>query len=112
MTDDQLLEQLQRQNLLEPQMVTRLRRDSLIKSKPVESIIDEERLLPSEKIAELKSSILNVPYQKVNPETIAPELLGVIPEETARNYGVLPLALQDNLLVAGMVHPDDPKAQE
>jgi len=112
MTDDQLLEQLQRQNLIDAQAVTRLKRDALIKAKPVESIIDEERAVPSEKIAELKSSILNIPYQKVDPEKITPELLNLIPEETARSYGVLPLALQDNLLVAGMVHPDDPKAQE
>jgi type IV pilus assembly protein PilB len=112
MTDDQLLEQLQRQNLITPQIVTRLRRDILIKMRPAEALIEDERLVPSEKIAELKSSILNVPYQKVDPANVGPELLEIIPEDTARTYGVLPLALQDNLLVAGMVHPDDTKAQE
>ncbi len=112
MTDDQLLEQLQRQNLITPPLVTRLKRDALIKMRPVESLIEDERLVPSEKIAELKSQIMNVPYQKVDPASVTAELLELIPEDTARTYGVLPLALQDNLLVAGMVHPDDSKAQE
>jgi type IV pilus assembly protein PilB len=112
MTDDQLLEQLQRGKLITPEIVTRLRRDALIKMRPIEAIIEDERLVPSEKIAELKSATLNVPYQKVDPATVTPELLELIPEDTARTYGVLPLALQDNLLVAGMVHPDDSKAQE
>ncbi|MDE2019192.1 MAG: Flp pilus assembly complex ATPase component TadA [Patescibacteria group bacterium] len=112
MTDEQLLEQLERQNLITPQLVSRLKRDALIKSKPAEAIIEEERIVPSEKIAELKSSLLNVPYQKIDPATVNQELLDLIPEETARNYGVVPLGLQDGLLVAGMVHPDDAKAQD
>ncbi len=40
------------------------------------------------------------------------KLFELIPEETARTYEAIPIALEDNLLIVGMVHPDDPKAQE
>jgi type IV pilus assembly protein PilB len=36
----------------------------------------------------------------------------LIPEETVQNYGIVPLEKRDNLLVAGMVNPDDPRAQD
>jgi type IV pilus assembly protein PilB len=112
MTDEQLLAQIQKQGLLSEQVVTRLKRDALVKNKSVEALIEDERLVPGSKIAELKSTILGIPYQKVDADTIDPKLVELIPEDTVRTYGVVPVSFDGKLLVVGMLHPDDLKAQD
>jgi len=112
MTDDQLLDQIQKQGLLPAATVTRLRRDVIVNNESVESIIQRERLVPDVKIAELKSTLINVPYQKIDPQAIDAKLLEMIPEDTARTYGVAPISISDNLFVVGMLHPDSTKAQD
>jgi len=43
---------------------------------------------------------------------IANEVLSLIPEESARFYKIIPLALKENVLEVAMVNPDDIKARE
>jgi type IV pilus assembly protein PilB len=69
-------------------------------------------LVNEEKIAGIKSRFLKVPYKKIKVDEIKDELLKVIPEETVRNYKVIPVDKSDNLLIVGMLNPDDSKAQE
>src|SRR5258708_2311921 len=38
--------------------------------------------------------------------------MNFLPEETARTYQAVPISLQDNLFVVGMLHPDDAKSQD
>ena len=112
MTDEQLIAQIKGQGLLTDPVIARLRRDAATKGESLEALIEEERLVPSVRIAELKSALLNIPYQKISPEAIDAKALAAIPEETARTYGVVPISLDDKLLVVGMLHPDDLKAQD
>jgi type IV pilus assembly protein PilB len=112
MTDDQLLEQIQKQGLLPAPTVARLKRDIVVSGEPAEAIIQRERLVSDVKIAELKSAMVNVPYQKIDAQAIDAKILELIPEETARNYGVAPISITDNLFVVGMLHPDNAKAQD
>ena len=112
MTDDQLLEQIQKQGLLPAPTIARLKRDIIVSAEPAEAIIQRERLVSDVKIAELKSAMVNVPYQKIDAQAIDAKLLELIPEETARNYGVAPISITDNLFVVGMLHPDNAKAQD
>ena len=112
MTEDQLLEQIQKQGLLAPESLARLRRNAASSGESAEAIISRERLVPDAKIAELKSALMNVPYEKIDAKTIDEKLFSLVSEETARTYGVAPISLADNLLVIGMLHPDDPKDQD
>src|SRR3989344_5174819 len=112
MTSEQLLEILRGQKLLGEDVLGKLARESLASGKSAEALIHERRLLPDERIAEAKSAALKIPYQRVNVESIDEKLLAAIPEETARVYGIVPLEKRDNLFVAGMLNPDDSKAQE
>src|ERR1022692_3264438 len=112
MLDDQLLKELQAQGLMDDAMANRLRRDALIASEPIESIIWRQRLVDPAKIAEIKSTALKVPYQPVDPAKIDAKLLTMIPEDTARTYATIPLSFENGLLVVGMVNPDDTKAQD
>ena len=112
MNDDQLLDQIQKQGLLPSPTVARLRRDIIVSGESAEAIIQRERLVPDVKIAEMKSALMNVPYQKIDTQAIDEKLFGMIPEETARTYGIVPISLDNNLLVIGMLHPDNAKAQD
>jgi type IV pilus assembly protein PilB len=112
MTSDELLQQLQTRGLLDPTVAARLKRDTLVTGRSIEDLIANERIVPDEKIAELKSELLKIPYKKIDAASLDPKLFTIVPEETARTYEAIPLSLQDGLLVIGMLHPEDPKAQE
>ena len=65
MSPDELLQQLQTRGLLNPTVAARLKRDTLVTGKSIEDLIANERVIPDEKIAELKSELLKIPYKKV-----------------------------------------------
>jgi type IV pilus assembly protein PilB len=112
MSDEQLLGQLQARNLLDVTAANRLRRDALINDASVESIIWQQRLVPDAEVAKVKSDLLKVPYAALDLSTLDAKLLAMIPEETARAYAAIPISFENELLVAGMVNPDDTKAQD
>ena len=112
MSDEQLLSQLQASGVLDANDVTKVKREALISDEPAEAVIWRQRLADDTKIAEIKSNMLKVPYKVADPKAIDAKLLTMIPEDTARNYAVIPLSFENNLLVVGMVNPDDLKAQD
>ncbi len=93
-------------------IAARLKRDAIVGNESAEDIIGRERIVPDEQVAALKSELLKVPYKKIDPEALDAKLMGFVPEETARTYHAIPISLQDGLLIVGMLHPDDPKAQD
>lgn len=112
MTSDELLQQMVVGGLADAALVNRLKRDALLSGESIEAVIAKQRLVDDVKIAELKSAFLKVPYKKVAPADIDEKTLAFIPEETARTYEAIPIAREENLLIVGMLHPDDNKAQE
>lgn len=103
LVDGQFLSQSQGDALL---------RESVAISKRAEDIIYDRRLVAEVEVARAKSVVLNIPYAKVSTEGITPELIKMVPEETVATYKAAPLSRQGDMLVVGMVHPDDVKAQE
>jgi type IV pilus assembly protein PilB len=112
MTQDELLQQLQTRGLLNPTVAARVMRDAAASGELPEIIIARERIVPDDAITSLKSELLKIPAKAVVVAEIDPKLFAMVPEETARTYELAPLALQDNLLIVGMLHPDDAKAQD
>lgn len=93
-------------------VAARIARDAIVNGESPEDIIGRERMVPDEQMAALKSELLKVPYKKIDPETLNDQLMALVPESTARTYRAVPISMQDGLLIVGMFHPDDPKAQE
>lgn len=112
MTSDDFLEQLKSCGLITDAIAARLKRDAIVSGESPEEIIGRERIVPDDKIVALKSELLKVPYKAIDLSTIDEKLMGLIPEETARTYRAIPISLEGNLLIIGMLHPDDEKAQE
>ena len=112
MNDQQFLKALQDAKLLDEHVASKLNRESTLSGRSVEELLYRQRLVGDAKIAELKSSLLKVPYQRIELDRFDDQLLALVPEETARTYAVVPLARKEDLFVAGMLHPDDQKAQD
>ncbi len=105
------------QSLVDGQFLSQSQGDALLResaaiSKRAEDIIYDRRLVAEVEVARAKSVVLNIPYAKVSTEGITPELVKMVPEETVSTYKAAPLSRQGDMLVVGMVHPDDVKAQE
>ncbi len=107
-----LLQALVEKNLLKPEDASRLDQEAVATQRSVEDILYENRLVDEIRVAKIKGEILNVPYKKVAAEKLDPELLKTIPAETAQTYKVIPLSKSEDMLVVGMLNPDDQKAQD
>lgn len=106
------ISQLISQNAIEHDVAQKLLQEASYAKRSVEDLLYERRIVREETLLKTKSSILQVPYKLIDPEIIPPELFKVVPEEMVRNYRVVPISYSRELLVVGMVSPEDTKAQE
>jgi len=112
MTSEVLLEEIKKNRFLDADEVQKLKRETLLSGRSAEDIIFEKKLIADDKLADFKSRLLNIPYEKIDFSTWDEGLLNLVPEETVRTYGVVPLGKHEDTLVIGMLQPDDPKAQD
>ncbi len=112
MDNKTLIDALVQAHALPEEQGQKLLQEASFSQRAVEDVLFERRLVPEETLLKIKSNLLRVPYQMVDPASISDDLLKLIPEETVRNFRVVPLAWQNNMLVVGMVSPDDTKAQD
>jgi len=107
-----LIQELVKNNLLESNAGTKILQEASLIRRPVEELIYERRMVGEKELARIKSKALGIPYKDVESKDIDEDLLKIFPEETARSYKTIPLSLKDNLLIVGMINPDDQTAQE
>jgi len=112
MDNKTLLQQLTKEGFLSEELSQKILKESSLVGKSAEELIYDRRLVNEETVAKIKSQLLNVPYKKIKIEEIPDELLKLVPEETVRNYKVIPISKTADLLIMGMLNPDDSKAQE
>ncbi|MEK7496229.1 MAG: ATPase, T2SS/T4P/T4SS family, partial [Patescibacteria group bacterium] len=110
MDNKNLLQALIKEGLLTEESAKKLLQESSLTRKNVEDLIYERRLINEEILVNAKSRILSVPYKKIKIEEIEEELLKLIPEETVRNYKVIPISRSADTVIVGMLYPDDAKA--
>lgn len=79
-----------------------------------EELILKEKIIDEKQLFRLKSEVFKVPLKEVPIEKISPEILSIIPRESAEFYKMVPLALRrgEKVLEVGMVFPESPQAQE
>lgn len=112
MTTQTLLRELQARGLLDAAQVEKLKKETLLTDRSLESILNERKLIPDEQVAAVKAEVLGVPYEKADIANVPAEVIDLIPEETVRTYGVMPISRDGDTLIVGMMNPDDVKAQE
>lgn len=112
MENKKFIDELIKLGAIEEIIGKKILQEAALARKPVEELIAERRMISENQLATFKSRILGIPYMPVDSKEIAEDVLKAIPEETVRNYKVIPIELKDDLLVAGMIYPDDYQAQE
>jgi len=112
MTDQELIGELIRQSIITAAVGESIAQENRLSGQSIEDLIYERRLASEEAVAKAKSSLLRVPYKKIDPASIKEEVLRIVPKETSQTYRLAPISLENGLLVVAMLHPDDSKAQE
>ncbi|MCK9393544.1 MAG: GspE/PulE family protein [Candidatus Paceibacterota bacterium] len=81
--------------------------------KTEEDFLFIEKIVESKVINEIKGEIYNIEvFEEDSSLQVSVDVLGLIPEESARYYKVMPLILEDKVLKVGIVEPDNIKAKE
>ena len=112
MEDRVLADALSKKAILSPELSQKLLIEAKETRKRFEDIVYGRRLADEAAVAGVKSEILGIPFQKVKIDSISDQVIKMIPYETATTYKAVPIGKQDNMLVVGMLNPDDPRAQE
>src|SRR3989344_4936838 len=112
MDDKTLLDILVSQNLLARDTADKLLKEAAMVRKSAETLLYERRIIGELEVAKIKSQLLKIPFKRVEIEAIDASLLQAIPEEIARTYKLIPMSRTKDMLVIGMLRPDDPKAQD
>jgi type IV pilus assembly protein PilB len=112
MNDKSLLDALVKKGILSQELAAKILQEASFSKKSAEDLLHNRRLADDVSVAQVKSEMLGVPYQKVKMDELTPELLKLIPEEIVASYHVIPLMKTKDMLVVGMARPDDVKAQD
>jgi len=107
-----LIQQLVNKGLIDKERAKSLELEVRKSDKKEEDIVLESGAAPESVLFELKSENLGIPLKEIGEEQISLKALGLIPEETAKYYQMIPLTKTDKGLEIGMVYPEDLKAQE
>ena len=99
-------------NALSQEVGQKLLQEASFSKKPIDEIIYERKITSDEIVLKAKTAILGMPSKSIDQKEISDELIKLVPEATVRNFKVVPISKTDDMLIMGMVNPDDEKAQE
>ncbi len=112
MTDQELVKKLIEKKIITDDVGRRVLRDAGLRGQPAEDLIYQGRLADEVAVAKVKSEMLGIPYKKVNVDAVTDALIALIPKETSKTYQVIPVEKNGDMLVVGMLRPDNLQAQE
>jgi len=93
------------QNVLKKKDYDQVKLEVVSTGKKVEDLLIEKNLVTDQQIAEAKSILFGVPYVQIAGKTISPDVLTLIPEQVAKQYGIIPFERHLNDLWVAL---DDP----
>ncbi len=104
-----LLETLVDKKILDREDIVSVEKEMEEKKMSLEDVL-EGRGIDSDLVFKAKSEGLAVPSRRVGEDSIPFEVLSYIPEESARHYQFVPLAVVDGVLEVGVTDPDNIEA--
>lgn len=112
MTDTSLLTELLKRNIISENDYNTILNELKITNKTLEEYFYLKKPQLEDKLNQIKSEFLKVPYKKIEIEKIDPRVIDFINYDNALAYKVIVLEKKENVLIVGMVYPDDLKALE
>lgn len=108
-----LIRELLKQKIIDQKTASSLEKEVKETGQKEEAAILRTGLISEGVLFELKSRNLGIPLRKdIVPEDIPLDVLGLVPEESAKYYNMVPLGEKDKTVEVGMVYPEDLAAQE
>ena len=107
-----LIKELVNKGIIQEKDIASLEFEAKKSGKSTEEFLLDKGMVKEQILFSLKSEMLKIPLKEVVVDEVPLETLELIPEETAKYYQMIPLFRKDNSLEAGMVYPEDLKAQE
>ena len=104
-----LLELLVKKGVLKEADATEVQAEAREKNASLSSVL-VRRGISKEDILTAEGEFYNMPTRDVASMTVANSTLSYIPEESARHYQLIPLAVVDDVLEVGIVDPDNIEA--
>lgn len=71
----------------------------------VDEALSKEAGIPEDALLAFKSRFYSVPSKSLGPKELDPRVLEYISEDSARQYGFVPVGIKDNVLEVGIVNP-------
>jgi type IV pilus assembly protein PilB len=112
MTDQDLIRELIKKNVLSNEVGEKVIRDASLGGRSAEDMIYEKRLADEVAVAKVKGELLGAPYKKIDAAALPEDLLRIISKDTSITYRVVPIERTGDMLVVGMLRPDDIRAAE
>jgi len=106
-----ILQDLAERKVIKPSDIADIETESQDSGIPVEEVL-VSRGVPPEEVLRSKGSQLDIPTRTLKEVDIQGKVLEYIPEESARHYKVIPIAVKDGVLEVGMVDPNDIEARD
>lgn len=95
--------------VLKPEDATAIAEESRTTQVAIDAILEKRGITPEE-VLKRESDHYGIPSRSVPAAARGRQVLDQIPEESARHYGFVPLAVQDGALEVGIVDPDNIEA--
>lgn len=99
-------------NLLKREDVEQIEKEVQMSGQKPEEVLTARRKIEEDLLFQIKSEALQLPVRSIEPTEVSLKILELIPEDSAKYYKMVPLALKEGRLEVGMVYPEDPRAQE
>ena len=107
-----ILTRLFKQKVITKEQVSKLEAAAKVASVSPEELALKQNIVDEETLFSAKAQELKLPLRRVAADSIPPEVLEMVPEDSAKYYRMVPLSLKDNKLEVGMIEPENTEAQQ
>jgi type IV pilus assembly protein PilB len=108
---DKLLEQvLKERQLISSATLDALRMQSAQDGKSILSLIVEQNLIEQEDLVKIQAEVNKLPYANLTQIVVPPDVVNLIPKDTAKSYMAVPFGRLHGRLAVGMLDPTNIQA--
>jgi type IV pilus assembly protein PilB len=93
-----------------PDQLATLREREKVEKKPLQDLVIAGNIISEKELTKLYAAEIDIPFVELNPKEVKREVLRLIPERIARQYGVVLFGLEEDFKLLAMEDPDDVQA--
>ena len=111
-TGEFLLDILIRNKVIDKKDIEKIHQRQLEKGSNIQSIIIGMGLIDKDKMMDMISEEISIPYVNLDGKTFDPSIVAMIPEDLSRQHGLVTIGKQKDKLVVAMANPLDVYTQD